>query len=95
MTFLLSLKGYLMGDLESFGNSSTENNEIALQMVADFLAKIKPGHMTQKFVLLIETIDEDDRNLLGYTAPGQKVWDTLGMLEFVSAFEKSGGESQE
>ena len=77
-----------MGELESFGDSSTENNEKALNAIADLVKDILPGSMTQKFVLIVETIDEEDRKLYCYTAPGQKIWDTLGILAFANGVEE-------
>lgn len=80
-----------MGGLESFGDSSSDVNEQALAAVAEFVQSIDDtkSDMVQRFVLLVETIDEDDRWLSAFTAPGQKAWDTLGLLEFGRSMEWS------
>ena len=84
-----------MGNLESFGNSHGDGNEAALDAVADLIRKVQPGAMTQKFVLLVETIDDNDRWLASFTAPGQKAWDTLGMLRYGVALEENTAVSTE
>lgn len=65
--------------------------ERALDAVAEFVRSIPScqGDMVQKFVLLVETIDEDDRWISTFTAPGQKRWDTLGMLEYGMTLERN------
>lgn len=80
-----------MGDIESFGESSMEVNEQALTAVADFMHSIEgcKGDMVQRFVLVVESIDSDDRWLSAFTAPGQKAWDTLGLLDFARNMEHS------
>lgn len=72
-----------MGDVESFGNSSTEYNEKAHEAISDLMQKLFPGCMVQKFLLVVEKIDMDDRKLCVYTAPGQKAWDTDGLISFI------------
>lgn len=71
-----------MGRIESFGGSETDANEDALGFVADLIQKVQPGAMVQKFVLLVETIDDEDRWISAFTAPGQKRWDSMGMLDY-------------
>lgn len=78
-----------MGHIESFGGSSGETNERALQAVGDFLQTVQPNSMVQKFVLLVETIDGDDRWLSAFTAPGQKRWDSMGMLQYGLTLERN------
>lgn len=80
-----------MGDNESFGESSLELMEQALDAVSAFVHSLPTcrGDMVQRFVLLVETIDENDRWLSAFTAPGQKAWDTLGLLEYGRMMEHS------
>ena len=80
-----------MGDLESFGESSIEVNERALTAVADFVQSLPDTKqdMVQRFVLIVETIDENDRWLSAFTAPGQKAWDTMGLLQYAMTMERS------
>lgn len=80
-----------MGELESFGDSSLDVNHKALDAVSDFVHSLPTtqGDMVQRFVLLIETIDEDDRWLSAFTAPGQKAWDTMGMLQYAMTMEQN------
>ena len=79
----------MMGQIESFGGSSGETNEKALNAVADFIQQVQPGGMVQKFVLLVETIDNEDRWLSAFTAPGQKRWDSMGMLQYGMTLEQN------
>ena len=72
---------------ESFGESDTPANEVALQRVGELMQEIQPGSMVQKFVLMVETIDGDDRWLSSFTAPSQKAWDTMGLLQYGITFE--------
>jgi hypothetical protein len=78
-----------MGHIESFGGSTNEVNEKALAAVADFIQTVQPGGMVQKFVLLVETIDNDDRWLSAFTAPGQKRWDSMGMMQYGMTIEQN------
>jgi hypothetical protein len=57
--------------------------------VAALIAEVQPGSMVQKFVLLVEVIDEDDRWLSAFSAPGQKMWDSMGMLQYALNLENS------
>lgn len=84
-----------MGQLESFGESGTPANEKALEVVAQLINEVQPGAMVQKFVLMVETIDQDDRWLSSFTAPGQKAWDTMGMLKYGLAYESNFEASSE
>lgn len=74
---------------ESFGESSLEVNEQALAAVAGFLQSVQPGGMVQKFVLVVETIDGEDRWMSAFTAPGQKRWDSLGLLSYANVLESN------
>ena len=80
-----------MGQMESMGGSSSPVMEQALDAISEFIRSIPNcnGDMVQRFVLVVETIDEDDRWLSCFTAPGQKAWDTLGLVEFARDMERS------
>jgi hypothetical protein len=78
-----------MGQIESFGGSSGDANEAALTAIGDLIASVQPDSMVQKFVLLVETIDGDDRWISAFTAPGQKRWDTMGMLQYGMTLEQN------
>ena len=78
-----------MSSPESFGDSHLDINERALTAVADLIQQVQPGSMTQRFVLLVETIDDEDRWLSAFTAPGQKAWDTMGMLQYGMTMEQN------
>lgn len=72
-----------MGDnLESFGGSSGELEEKAMAAIASLVAELQPGAMVTRFVLIFETIDDEDRWISSATDPGQKEWDTLGLLQW-------------
>lgn len=78
-----------MGVDESFGNSSGPADESAMTAISDFIQKVQPGSFVQKFVLIVETIDEDDRWLSAFTAPDQRAWDSLGLLEYGITMERN------
>lgn len=87
---------------EAFGDASGDANAAALDRVADLIAELQPGGMVQRFVLLVETIDAEDRWFSAFTAPGQKRWDSLGLLEYGLVCERNvvlkaerGGEDGE
>lgn len=65
-------------------------DEAALERIADLIAEVQPGSMVQGFVLLVEVIDAEDRWLSAFTAPGQKAWDTMGMLQYGITYEHNG-----
>lgn len=67
-------------------------DEAALDAVARLVAEVQPGSMVQRFVLLVEVIDEDDRWLSAFVAPGQKAWDTMGLLEYGLTYERNSLE---
>ena len=64
-------------------------DEAALDVVATLIRDRQPGSMVQRFVLLVETIDDEDRWISAFCAPGQKPWDTLGLLQYGLAYETS------
>ena len=78
-----------MGHIESFGGSGSDSNEDALGFVGQLIQKVQPGSMVQKFVLLVETIDNEDRWISAFTAPGQKRWDSMGMLDYGLNLERN------
>lgn len=78
-----------MGQVESSFGGPADVNEKALAAIADFIQQVQPGAMTQKFVLLVETIDEDDRWLSAFVAPGQKRWDSMGLLDYGLTMERN------
>lgn len=73
------------------GNDNPDLDERALDAVASLVHSIDgcEGDMVQRFVLIVETVDENDRWTSAFTAPGQKAWDTLGLLEYGSMLERS------
>lgn len=79
----------MSGALQSFGGSESEFDEAALQHIADLIAERQPNSMVQRFVLVIETADANDRWLSAAVAPGQKSWDTLGLLDWALTAERS------
>jgi hypothetical protein len=73
---------------DAFDNNGEVANAAALQAVASLINEIQAGGMVQKFVLLVETIDEEDRWMSAFVAPGQKRWDTLGLLDYGLTLER-------
>lgn len=73
--------------LESWHNSG--NDDRAMQHVAALIAEVQPESMVNRFVLLVETSDGEDRWMSSFTAPDQKAWDSLGLLDFAITLERS------
>jgi hypothetical protein len=74
---------------ESFGNSDSPANEKAMEYVAELMNVIQGSNIVQRFVLLVETFDGEDRWFSSFTAPKQKAWDTLGLLEYGKSIENN------
>jgi len=64
-----------------------EANGRALDLVAQLIQELQPGSMVNKFVLVVETADEEDRWYSAFVAPGQKRWDSMGLLSYAQAVE--------
>ena len=73
---------------DAFDNNGEIANAAAIEAVANLIREVQPGGMVQKFVLLVETIDEDDRWISAFVAPNQKRWDTLGLLDYGLTIER-------
>lgn len=69
-----------MGEQESFAGANQHTNEVALEHVCRLIADLQPGSIVETFVLVTVTGDADDRWLSAFVAPGQKRWETLGLL---------------
>lgn len=69
-----------MGEHESFPGANQHTNEVALEHVCRLIADLQPGSIVETFVLVTVTGDADDRWLSAFVAPGQKRWETLGLL---------------
>ena len=69
------------------GLGQGDANDLALDAVSELIQQLQPGSMVQRFVLVVETIDDEDRWLSAFTAPGQKRWDTMGLLQYGLAAE--------
>lgn len=78
-----------MGAIESFGGSSGDLEETALRHIGELIREVQPNSMVQRFVLVVETIDEDDRWLSAFTSPGLKRWDSIGMLDYAASLERN------
>lgn len=66
----------------------TPADRAALDAVADLIHDLQPDGMVQRFVLLVETIDGEARQISGFTTPGQMPWDTFGLLHFGLTMEE-------
>lgn len=84
-----------MDDSESFGDSNKPADELAINAVSTLMKTIQPGAMVQRFILVVETMDEDGKWINGFVAPGQKLWDTLGLMEYAKLAETSIFENGE
>jgi hypothetical protein len=56
--------------------------------VATMVARVEPDAVLVRFVVLAEIIGADsDRAVWMATGPDQRVWDTLGLLEYARAIQ--------
>jgi hypothetical protein len=56
--------------------------------VATMVARVEPDAVLVRFVVLAEIIGADsDRAVWMATGPDQRVWDTLGLLEYARAID--------
>lgn len=62
--------------------SEDDANEAALHAVAELMTALHPGSMVQRFVLMVETIDAENRWMSAFTAPDQRAWDSMGLLQY-------------
>lgn len=77
-----------MGEVESrFAGSPAD--EAALRHVAELIREVQPGSMLTGFVLVAQAADADDRWLSCFVMPGQKAWETLGMVAYAHAAEQN------
>lgn len=77
-----------MGQLESFGGSSRDVEEVALKHVGALIHEVQPDAIVTRFVLIVETIDDDDKCLSAFPSPGLKQWESMGFLEYALQRER-------
>lgn len=64
----------------------------AVDAVAQFVQQVEPGAMPGKFILVVETFGPDgEPGLWKLAPPGQKRWDTLGLVDEVRLQEWLAG----
>lgn len=78
-----------MAEQLSFGGSGRRTNEVALEHVARLIAEIQTGSIVETFVLVVETADVDDRWMSAFVSPGQKRWETLGLLAYATVLDSN------
>ncbi len=77
-----------MGDIESVHCGGWD--EAMLDAIAGVIRQAQGEHaMVQSFALVVETIDIDDRYLSTFCAPGQKAWDSMGLLQYALTAEQN------
>lgn len=61
---------------------------IAGDMIADLVHRIDEGGMATRWVILAEVVDADgERACWTLTPDGQRIWDTLGLVEYARLLE--------
>jgi NADPH-dependent ferric siderophore reductase len=79
-----------MSSGQSFGDSDdSPADEAAMHAIAALMEEIQPDSIVTKFVLLVETIEEEDRYFSAMVSPQMKRWDTMGMLQYAQCIEDS------
>lgn len=78
-----------MGILDSAMAKGDINNRM-MDYLSEFVtSELGPDVVLNKFVVILETVQPEDRYIAGYAAPGMKTWETTGMLDWASHFESS------
>lgn len=71
-------------------------DEAMLDAVAEVVRQAQGDHaMVQSFALVVETIDLDDRYISTFCAPGQKAWESMGLLQYALTAEQNFRTVQE
>lgn len=65
------------------------DHERAHEKVTELVRGENPTAMLTRFVVVAEVIDDEDRHMYCYVAPDQRAWDTLGLLQFADALERT------
>lgn len=77
-----------MGDIESVHGGDWD--EQMLDAISDVIRNAQGEHaMVQSFALVVETIDLEDRFLSTFCAPGQKAWESMGLLQYALSAEQN------
>lgn len=62
--------------------------QVTQDALADMIAKLDPGAMLTRYIVLAEVVDAEGRRALwSGSAPDQKTWDTMGLLDYARAVE--------
>lgn len=79
-----------MGEIESVHGGGWDAD--MLDAIAEVIRKAQGDHaMVQSFALVVETIDLDDRYISTFCAPGQKAWESMGLLQYALTAEQNFG----
>lgn len=78
-----------MGEQESFGGGDRRTNEVALEHVTRLIVELQPGSIVESFVVVVATADVDDRWMSVFVSPGQKRWETLGLLAHATLLDSN------
>lgn len=63
---------------------NTEADVPAMRHVSELITTVQGDDaMVLRFVLVVETLEEDDRCISTFTSPGLKEWDSIGLLQWV------------
>lgn len=65
-----------------------EAQHLTNDALSDLIQQIDPNAMLTRWVVLAEIVDaEGERGLWTLSAPDQRAWDTLGLLDYARALE--------
>lgn len=77
-----------MGEIESVHSGGFD--EAMLDAISEVIRQAQGEHaMVQSFTLVVETIDLEDRYLSTFCAPGQKAWESMGLLQYALSAEQN------
>lgn len=72
-----------MGDNFAALGGNTAADEPAMAHVSQLITEVQGSDaMVTRFVLIVESIDADDRYISTFTSPGLKEWDSIGLLQW-------------
>ncbi len=62
---------------------NTEADPLALAKIGELIREVQGDDaMVAKFVLIVETFEEDDTYISTFTSPGLKEWQSMGLLHW-------------
>lgn len=78
-----------MGSLESFMSDGSHNERMETALSNFIQQNINEEVMLNKFIVIMELVEPNDRTLAFYSTPGMRVWESHGLLNTALSFEEN------